>query len=186
MQYFLSDHTTGSEAYFCLTINSYGIINVRRHFGACRTHEGGQAQTSLHKSWFRGTEKLSITLLRQGIDPRVFGFECRHSNRWATFPVDFHSYCIRTPGLATYGNWHYLSIDLKKSVITHSVQFLISFYCWFTPHKSISLYFRTWNRCGKTRLHSKTYNSIVFYIFWICGLKLYLHCVEAFRKGQRK
>ena len=37
--------------------------------------KGGQAQTSLHKSWLGGTEKLSHTLPRQGIEPRVFGLE---------------------------------------------------------------------------------------------------------------
>ena len=33
----------------------------------------GQAQTSLHKSWLGGKEKLCLTLPRQGIKPRIFG-----------------------------------------------------------------------------------------------------------------
>ena len=39
--------------------------------------KGAQAQTSLHKSWLGGSEKLAFTLARQGIEPRVFGFEFR-------------------------------------------------------------------------------------------------------------
>ena len=38
-------------------------------------HEGGQAQTSLHKSWVEGIKNLFFNLPRQGIEPRVFGFE---------------------------------------------------------------------------------------------------------------
>ena len=34
-----------------------------------------------------GQKKLFVTLLRQGIEPRVFGFEFRVSNHWATSPV---------------------------------------------------------------------------------------------------
>ena len=49
--------------------------------------EGGQAQTSLRKSWLGGTEKLFLTLPHQGIEPRFFGFEFRLSNHWATSPV---------------------------------------------------------------------------------------------------
>ena len=45
--------------------------------------KGGQAQTSLHKSWLRGTEKLHLTLPRQGIEPRVVGYKFQHSNNWA-------------------------------------------------------------------------------------------------------
>ena len=35
--------------------------------------KGGQAQTSLHKSWLGRTVKRSLTLPRQEIEPRVFG-----------------------------------------------------------------------------------------------------------------
>ena len=47
--------------------------------------KGSQAQTSLHKSWLRGTEKLPLTLLHQGIEPRVFGIEFWRTNHWATY-----------------------------------------------------------------------------------------------------
>ena len=53
------------------------------------TLRGGQAQTSLHKSWFGGTEKLFLTLPRHGIEPRVFGFEFRLSNHWASYWLQF-------------------------------------------------------------------------------------------------
>ena len=48
--------------------------------------KGGQAQTSLHKSWLGGTEKLPLTLPRQGIEPRVFRFEFRLSDQGASSP----------------------------------------------------------------------------------------------------
>ena len=64
---FLCDHTTGCEAY-SFTTDGYGIFNMRTNLGAYSTHEGGdQAQTSLQKSWLGGTEKLYLTLPRQGI-----------------------------------------------------------------------------------------------------------------------
>ena len=44
--------------------------------------KGVQVQTSLHKSWLGGTEQLSLTLPRQGIEPRVFGLKLRRSNHW--------------------------------------------------------------------------------------------------------
>ena len=46
--------------------------------------KGDQAQTRLHKSWLGGTEKLCLTLPRQGIEPSGFGFEFRRTNHWAT------------------------------------------------------------------------------------------------------
>ena len=58
---FLCDHTTGLEAYPC----SRGIVTICTKLGACHTHNRGQVQTSLHKSWLRQsgrTEKLSLTL----------------------------------------------------------------------------------------------------------------------------
>ena len=49
---------------------------------------GGQAQTSLHKSWLGGIEKFSPPPPPpQGIEPRVFGFQFRNFNHWATSPV---------------------------------------------------------------------------------------------------
>ena len=62
----MCDHTTGCEAY-TFTTEGYGM-------------KGGRAQTSLHKSGLREIVKLSPTLPRQGIEPRVFGFKIRHAN----------------------------------------------------------------------------------------------------------
>ena len=56
-------HTTGCEAYSFVT-DVYGIFNMHTHLGECL--KGGQAQTSLHKSWLGGTEKLSLTLSQPG------------------------------------------------------------------------------------------------------------------------
>ena len=54
----------------------------------CAMHmKGGQAQTCLHKSCLGGTEKLFFTMPRQGIEPRVFGFEFWLSNHWPASPV---------------------------------------------------------------------------------------------------
>ena len=52
----------------------------------------GQAQTSLLKSWLGGTEKLLLTPIRQGIEPKAFGFQL--SNHWATSTIR------RTPALS--------------------------------------------------------------------------------------
>ena len=49
--------------------------------------KGSQAQTCLRKSWLGGIGKQYLPLPRQGIEPRVFGFEFRRSNHWATSPV---------------------------------------------------------------------------------------------------
>ena len=49
--------------------------------------KGGEAQTNPHESWLGGTEKLSLTLPHQGIDPRAFGLQFRRSNHWATSPI---------------------------------------------------------------------------------------------------
>ena len=52
------------------------------HWGVCHTDKGDQAQTSLCKSWFRGTEKLSHPAppgdQTQGRSPTLF--------HWATYP----------------------------------------------------------------------------------------------------
>ena len=48
--------------------------------------KGGQAQASVHKSWLGGIEKMSLTLTRQAIEPRVFRFELWFANHWATSP----------------------------------------------------------------------------------------------------
>ena len=80
-------------AAFCVTIPSAVRPNLLRQMDvgpltcthildACRT-QGGQCQpyTSVHKSLLRGKENLSpsLTLPRQGIEPRVFGLKDRHS-----------------------------------------------------------------------------------------------------------
>ena len=60
-------HSTGCEAY---------SLTTDRYVGACRTHEGGS-----------GTKKSAQELTRQGIEPRVLGFEFRLSNHWASSPA---------------------------------------------------------------------------------------------------
>ena len=40
-------------------------------------------QVCSRNSWLGGTEKLSLTLPHQRIEPRVFGFDFRLSNHWA-------------------------------------------------------------------------------------------------------
>ena len=50
--------------------------------------KGGQAQTSLHKNWLRGIEKLSLTLPYQEIEPRVFGFWYLCSSLKVTLTTD--------------------------------------------------------------------------------------------------
>ena len=62
----------------------------------------GQAQTGLHKSSLGQTDKLSLILPRQGIEPRVFGLEfrlslttelCPWSTRSGNMPHS--SYCFK-------------------------------------------------------------------------------------------
>ena len=74
-------HTTGCGTYPFAT-DGYGIFNVRKKNWVRAVHtKGGQAQTSLHSVEFGGTEtKLFLSLLRQGIEPSVFGFEFRLCN----------------------------------------------------------------------------------------------------------
>ena len=79
---FVCFHTTSCEVY-SFTANGFGIFNVRVHWLLAVHTKGDQAQTNLHKSWLRETEKLS----HQGIEPRVFGLEFWRSNHWATSPV---------------------------------------------------------------------------------------------------
>ena len=59
------------------TTDGYGICNVRTksRVGAAHTKGGQAQQTSLHKSGLGETEKLRLNLPRQGVEPRVFGFE---------------------------------------------------------------------------------------------------------------
>ena len=51
--------------------DEYGIFNMRTNVGACREHDGGQAHTSLQKSWLQlqGIEELPFIMPRQGIEP---------------------------------------------------------------------------------------------------------------------
>ena len=78
------DHTTVCEVY-SFTIDEYGIFNGCAHLGADRTHKGGGGGSGTIKSaqelTLGGIEKLFLTLFRQGIEPRVFGFEFRRTNR---------------------------------------------------------------------------------------------------------
>ena len=86
--------------YFCVSIDSMppavrstllrqmdiGSLTCAHILGVCHTHvERGQAQPRLHYCWLRWVEKLSITLLHQGIEPRVLiVFDLRHSiYHWA-------------------------------------------------------------------------------------------------------
>ena len=96
---------------FFLTTDGYGIFNTHTNLGVCRTHEsGGQAQTSLHKSWFWGIENLSITLPCQGIEPRVFPDLNLDTNHWATYtplppPHGVDVGCMWVTVMARY-KWH--------------------------------------------------------------------------------
>ena len=70
---FLCGHTTGCEAYFCTT-DGYGILNLRTNVGACRTHDGGSGLNKSAEELTRGGGVgKTLTLPRQGIEPRVFG-----------------------------------------------------------------------------------------------------------------
>ena len=66
---FVCDQNTGYEAY-SFTTAGYGIFNVRTKLDACRTHEESAQRLT------RRDRKLP----HQGIKPRVFGFEFRHTN----------------------------------------------------------------------------------------------------------
>ena len=78
---FLCFYTTGCEAYSFTDTDGYGIFNMRTNWDACRTHEGGSGtkKNAQLRVDSEGTEKLVLTLPRQGIEPRVFGLEFRRS-----------------------------------------------------------------------------------------------------------
>ena len=83
---FLCDQTTGCEAYTLLRQMDMGSLTSAQTWVHAVHTKGGQAQTNLHKSWLCGIQKLPLTLPCQGIEPRVFGFEFRRTNHWATSP----------------------------------------------------------------------------------------------------
>ena len=69
-------HTAGCEA-CSFTTDRYGIFNVRTYSGLCSIHDGGsgtyiQVCTRVASE---GPKNLYPTLPRQGIEPRVFGFD---------------------------------------------------------------------------------------------------------------
>ena len=87
-------------AVFFMT-DGYGVFNVRTNLGACHTHKGRSgANKSAQELTGRDrrtlplplpltltlTLTLLLTLPHQGIGPRVFWFEFRLSNHWATPP----------------------------------------------------------------------------------------------------
>ena len=88
------------EAYSFLTMNGYGIFNVRTNFGARRTHKGGGGKRGEEGGEGGGSgvciqvcarvdsggQKKTRSLLTQprhnrGIEHRVFGLEFRRSNQ---------------------------------------------------------------------------------------------------------
>ena len=82
MQYFLCDFTTSCEAYSFMT-DGYEIFNVQTTLGACRTHEGGQAQTSLRKSWLEDRKTVTHPALPGEGDQTQGLWTLYH---WATSP----------------------------------------------------------------------------------------------------
>ena len=82
--------------YFCVSIppavrptllQQIDMGSLTAHTFGCAVHtKGVQAQASLHTSWLGGIEKMPLTLPRQGIEPKVFGFEFWLATHWATSP----------------------------------------------------------------------------------------------------
>ena len=72
--------TIGREAY-SFTTDGYGVFNVRKNVGACSTHEGergvgGGGGVRYKQVCTRvASERLSLTLTHQGIEPRILSFE---------------------------------------------------------------------------------------------------------------
>ena len=59
------------------------------------TKWGSGKNKSAQKLTLRDRKKPSLTLARQGIEPRVFGFEIRLSSHWATSPdYEFIIVCL--------------------------------------------------------------------------------------------
>ena len=116
--YFRVSILPACEAYPFTTVGN-GILNVCIHLVRVVHTKWGQAQTSLSaqfKNWLGGVEKLSVTLHRQGIEPRALGFEIQLSNHWATppppSPVYYQSIHQYISPLITTSSWSYnLSIN---------------------------------------------------------------------------
>ena len=66
---------------------------------------GGQAQTSLHKSWLEGIEELSLTL--QGVEPRVFGLEAWCSTTELNPPYLILSFDLYHVQISILDTWNY-------------------------------------------------------------------------------
>ena len=77
---FVCGHTTGCEAYY-FTTDGYGIFNMHTNVGAWCTYQGGSGTNKSVQELTR-IEK-TLTLPRQGIEPRVFRLEFQRSNHWA-------------------------------------------------------------------------------------------------------
>ena len=58
------------------------------------THEGGSGTNKSVQELTQRDRKNSLTLPRQGIEPRVFRLELWHSNHWATCPVLVLAKCV--------------------------------------------------------------------------------------------
>ena len=68
--------------------DGFGIFNVHTHLGACHMHEWGSGtRKPAQELIYEGTERLSLTLPRHGIEPRVFGFEFRLSKPLSYVPL---------------------------------------------------------------------------------------------------
>ena len=86
-------------------------LNVHIKLGACRTYEGG---SDTNKSAQELTKKLPLTLPRPCIEPRVFWFEFRHPNHWATFPVTSRD-CLKNLTSETWIPTGQLFASVEKS-----------------------------------------------------------------------
>ena len=86
---FSFDHTTGCEAY-SFTTDGDGR-DGRAHKCGCvpYTQRGSGIERSAQELTRRDRKQLHLTLPRQGIELRVFGFEFRLSNHRATSPIKF-------------------------------------------------------------------------------------------------
>ena len=68
------------------------LLHTHVHkFGSVHTHEGGEAQRSLHKSWLGVTEKVFLALSHQGIEPGSLDLNSDSlSNHWATSVILYY------------------------------------------------------------------------------------------------
>ena len=71
--------------YFHAT-DGYGIFSMRINLGACRTHDRGSGTNKSAQELSQRDRKTVSRLVRQGVEPIVFGLEFRRSTHWATPP----------------------------------------------------------------------------------------------------